>query len=83
MTCMSSFFTSYSVYLDEDKVQIANDSLSSIAGQGDIPITFDLRLSSVCMFLSSALICYPLVILLKLLTVVFFFPLLIVCFRTW
>lgn len=47
MTGMSSLFNSYQVCSGKDNVQIVDGSLSSIAGQGDIPATSDLCLSSV------------------------------------
>lgn len=47
ITGMSSFFTSYSINFGNDKVRIADGSLSSMARHGDIPVTRDLCLSSV------------------------------------
>lgn len=47
MTFMSSMFSSYSVYYGQDKVRIADGSLSQVASTGSIPVTSSLSLSSV------------------------------------
>lgn len=47
MTGMSSLFTSYRVYSNQDKAHIVDGSFSSVAGQGDILVTSDLSLTSV------------------------------------
>lgn len=47
MTGMSSSFSSYMVSSGKNMVRIADGSFSSIVGQGDIPITPELWLSSV------------------------------------
>lgn len=54
MTGMTSLFTSYNISSGRDKVCIG-DSLSSVAGQGDIPATSNIHLSSVLLVLNFTL----------------------------
>lgn len=85
MTDMLSLFTSYSVNSSKDKVRIANDYLFIfifMARQRFLSPMINVY--HLCyMFLSSLLTCYPLVTLLKILTIVLPFSHLVVCFRTW
>lgn len=83
ITGMSSLFTSYKVCIGQDKVHIVDGSLSFIPGQGDIPTTPDICLSSILHVPNFTLNLLSISHLTSLLTVVspFFLP--IVCFRTW
>lgn len=83
MTGMSSLFTSYSVCFGKDKVRIANSSLSSIAGQGDILVTHDLYLSFVLHVPRFTLNLLSISHITKILNYCVTFSHLILCFRTW
>lgn len=53
MTNMSSLFTSYHIYYGKDKFRIADGSLSSIAGHGDMCLFFILHVPTITLNLLS------------------------------